>query len=85
MATKLYKFIRHYPQCKANQIPRYQLYRAIQPIFSLLRPFYTLYIDFILTIPILDPDRYKSIILITDKFSKAVTYLPGKSTWSGKD
>ena len=23
MATKLYEFIRHCPQCKANQIPRY--------------------------------------------------------------
>ena len=85
MASKLHEFLRHCPQCKINQTPRHRPYGSMQPILSPSRPFHTLCLDFVLALPESVPDGYETIMSITDKFSKAVTYLPGKSTWAGKE
>ena len=84
MATKLHEFIRHCPHCQLNQTPRHRPYGSLQPIFSPARPFHTLTIDFILALPkTLDGLDYA--MGITDKFSKAITYIPGKTIWGSKE
>ena len=45
MGKKLHEFIRHCPQCQANQTPRHRPYGALQPILSPPEPFNTLTID----------------------------------------
>ena len=84
MATKLHDFIRHCPHCQLNQTPRYRPYGSLQPIFSPARPFHTLTIDFILALPKAFGDE-DCAMRVTDKFSKAVTFISGKSTWGSKE
>ena len=84
MSTKLHDFIRHCPQCQHNQTPRHKPYGSLQPIFCPARPFHTLTIDFILALPksLASED---CVMSVTDKFSKAVTFIPGQITYSSKD
>lgn len=85
MATKLHKFIRHCPHCQLNQTPRPKPYGSLQAILTAARPFYMLTIDFILALPKSQPDNYYCALGMTDKFSKAITYIPGKTTWGAKE
>ena len=80
IATKLHEFIRHYPYCQMNQTPRHRLYSSLQLIYSPSRPFHTLTIDFILALPISVPNSYDCTISVTNKFAKAITFIPGKTT-----
>ncbi len=85
MATKLHEFIRHCPHCQLNQTPRHRPYGSLQPILTPARPFHTLTIDFILALPESLLESYDCILQMTDKFSKAITFIPGKATWGAKD
>lgn len=85
MATKLHEFICHYPPCQLNQTPRHRPYGSLQPILSPARPFHAITIDFILALPLSLPDQYECVMSVTDKFSKAVSFIPGKTTWTGKE
>lgn len=82
MATKLHEFIRHCPHCQLNQTPRHRPYGSLQPILTPARPFHTLTIDFILALPksLPLPDECDCALGVTDKFSKAITYIPEKTT-----
>lgn len=84
MATKLHEFIRHCPHCQLNQTPRHKPYGSLQPIYSPARPFHTLTIDFILALP-QSYEGYDCVMSVTDKFSKAVTYIYGKTTWGSEE
>ena len=84
LSKKLHEFLRHCPHCQLNQTPRHKPYGSLQPIYSPARPFHTLTLDFILALPKSRKDL-DCIMSVTDKFSKAVTLLPGKITYSGKD
>ena len=44
-------------------------------------PFYTITIDFIVTLPI-TTDNLDTLLTVTDKFSKRVYLIPGKSTYN---
>lgn len=84
MSKKLHEFIRHCPNCQLNQTPRHQPYGSLQPILTPARPFHTITIDFILALP-LTAEGYDCIMSATCTLSKAVTLIPGKSTWAAKD
>lgn len=86
MASKLHEFIRHCPHCQLNQTPRHKPYGSLQPILTPSKPFHTITIDFILALPPTRlPEEFDCAMSVTDKFSKAVTFLPGKTTWGAKD
>jgi len=43
-------------------------------------------IDFVLGLPLTaEPDNYDTVLSVTDKFSKRITLLPGRSTYSAED
>ena len=84
MAKQLHEYIRHCVQCQLHQTPRHRPYGALQPILVPPRPFHTITIDFILALPE-TKEGYDCVLSVTDKFSKAITLIPGKSTWGGKD
>ena len=50
IATKFHKFIRHYSHYQLNQISHYKSYGFLQSIFSPVKSFHTLIINFILTL-----------------------------------
>ena len=51
--------------------------------FSPGRPIHTLIIDFILVLPKFT-EKFNCAMFVTDKFNKAVTDIPGKTTWTTK-
>ena len=86
MTTHLHKYIRACPQCQLNQTSRHALYGLMQPILAPLQPFHTVALDFILILSVLSPpDCFNSMMSVTDKFSKAVTFVPGKKMWGDKE
>ena len=57
----------------------------MQSILASSQLFHTLILDFILVLLILSfSDCFNSIMSITDKFSKTVTFVPEKKTWEDK-
>jgi len=82
----LHKYLQHCLQCQLNQTPCHKPYEVLQSILALPRPFHTLTIDFILALSVIKaPETYKTIMLITDKFSKAVTLISKRDTMTVKD
>ena len=77
---KLYEFIRHCSHYQLNQILRYKLYNSLQSIFSPIKSFHILIIDFILallrSLPLLNECDY--ILSIIDKLFKAITFISNK-------
>ncbi len=83
--TKILRaFIRHCPQCLALQTRWHAPYGSLQPIHSPPVPFFTLTLDFILALP-LTADEYNALMSVTCKFSKRVTLIEGKDTWTAKE
>ena len=83
MAKQLREYIRHCPDCQLRQTPRHPIHGSLQPLLFPPRPFHTISIDFILALPISE-EGYDCALSVTDKFSKAITLIPGKITWGGK-
>ena len=78
MITKLHEFIRHYFHCQLNQTSRYKLYDFLQLIFSPVKSFHILIIDFILAFPKSLSDECDCILSVIDKFFKVIIFILGK-------
>ena len=83
LSKKLKEYIAHCPECQARRTPRHRPFGSLQPILSPARPFHTLTIDFIVALPRSVPDRYDCALTLTDKFTKAISIIPGISTYNG--
>lgn len=70
----LHEYICHCSQCQLMQTPHHHPYEAMQFILMPSRPFYIITIDFILTLS-QSTERFNTIMSVTDKFSKAVTFI----------
>lgn len=84
LSSKLHDYIRHCPVCQLNQTPRHKPYGNLQPIITPPVPFYMITIDFILALPE-SKDGWNCVLSVTDKFSKRITFVPGKNTWKTAD
>ena len=83
ISKKLKEYITYCPDCQSRRTPRHRPFGSLQPILTPAIPFHTLTLDFILALPISVPDRYDCTLTVTDKFSKAVTVLPGMTSYDG--
>ena len=83
LLKQLHDFIRYSSQCQLNQTPQHTLYKLMQSILSLLQPFYTITLNFILGLSI-SVKVYNTVMSVTDKFSKAFTFVSDKIIWEGK-
>ena len=79
LSKQLHKFIRYCPQCQMNQTPQHSPYGSMQSILSLPWLFHTITLNFILGLPT-SIEGFDCVMLVTDKFSKAITFVPGKTT-----
>ena len=84
LTKKLRDYLRHCPQCQLYQTPRHLPHGSLQPILTPPTPYHTLTIDFILAIP-RSTKGYDVIMSVTDKFSRKVTLIPGKSIFNAED
>ena len=81
LVKHLRQYIRFCPQCLILQTRRHRPYGSLQPIESPSVPFHTLTLDFILALP-KSAEEFDTILSVTDKFTKKVTFVPGKKDYS---
>ena len=74
-------FLHHCPECLVFQTRRHLPYGSLQPIQSPKVPFHTITIDFILALP-KSKGGFDCALSVTCKYSKRITLIPGKSTWT---
>ena len=80
MSRKLRLYLRHCPACQLNQTKRHSPYGELAPISTSPLPFHTIAMDFILALPdIADRDV---MLTLTDKATRQLQLIPGRSTWS---
>ncbi|RMZ86659.1 hypothetical protein DV736_g6115, partial [Chaetothyriales sp. CBS 134916] len=70
--------------CKAAKPSHQKPFGELQPIESPSVPFFCQTLDFIVSLP-LSRNGYDAILTVTDKFTKFVTLIPGKTTWGAHD
>ena len=81
LSRKLRQYLEHCPACQLNKTKRHLPYGELMPISSLPRPFHTLALDFVVALT----DLYDALLTVTDKFSRRVTLLYGKTTYDAAD
>ena len=75
LLKNLYEYIQHCLQYQLSQTLHYKSYNVLQSIITSSHSFYTLTINFILILSLLKSNKYNTIILVIDKFSKAITFI----------
>ncbi|KAI0996230.1 hypothetical protein K3495_g11949, partial [Podosphaera aphanis] len=82
LGKKLRSYLVHCRECMVNATRRHKPYGSLQPILSPPRLFHSLNIDFILALPKAVPNNFDCVLTVTERLSKAITLIPGKTTWS---
>ena len=84
LLQQLRDYLRHCSKCQLYQTRRYIEHGSLQPISSPPVPFHTLVINFVLALP-KSAKGYDTIISITCKFSKRISLIPSKYTFTATD
>jgi len=86
MAKDIAVYLAHCPACLLNKPKRHKPYGELSPITSPSEPFDTITIDLITDLPPCaregSVEPFDTIMMVTDKFSKAVRFIPGRKDWS---
>ena len=86
MAKDIAAYLTHCPACLLNKPTRHRPYGTLSPITSPSEPFDTITIDLVTDLPPCAHEglakRFDTIMTVTDKFSKAVRFIPGRNDWS---
>ena len=85
LTKHLRTYIDHCPECELNQTKRHKPYGSMVPIDRPAIPFHTIAMDFIVALPITTKDGLDCLLTITDKFSKRVLLVPGKTTYTASE
>ena len=78
LSRRLKRYIEHCHTCQVFQTKRHWLYEELRLLQNPRIPFHTMTINFILRLP--QDNKFNCAMSVTDKFSKAVTVLPGKES-----
>ena len=84
LAKRLRRYIKYCKKCMEGQTMRHAPYGELKPINTMALPFHTITIDFIVSMPE-TPDGMDAILSTTDKFSKRISLVAGKTTWSAPE
>lgn len=79
------EYVRHCPSCQIYQTKRHMAYSSMQPIESPPVPFHTITINFIPALSKSIEEGFDMTISITYKFTKRITVVPNKSTWTARE
>jgi hypothetical protein len=89
MSAAVRSFLKHCPQCLRNKPANHRPFGLLSPIPAPTEPFDTWSIDLITDLP---PSRlknctteYDTVMTVTDKYTKAVRFLPGRKDWSAAE
>jgi hypothetical protein len=65
-----------------NSTRRHQPYKSLQPILTPPKLFHNINNDFILTLLKSLPDNWDCVLTITERLSKMISMVPGKTNWT---
>jgi hypothetical protein len=94
LTKKLRDFVKFCPSCLVNNTLRHRPHGELHPIRTPPRPFHTIAMDFILSLPeipavapwkIEGHDIFDSMMTVTDKFSKKTLLIPGHTTYTAEN
>jgi hypothetical protein len=89
MAQDIQRFLKHCPECLRNKPANHKPFGLLSPIPTPSEPFDTWSIDLVTDLPACTmkntTTQYDTVMTVTDKFSKAVRFLPGRKDWSAAD
>ena len=84
----LIRYLRYSPECLRNKPTHHKRYGALQPILSPNEPFDTINIDIVTDLPEeplgTDGLPCDSILMVTNRYSKAVKLIPGRKDWDSE-
>ncbi len=81
--SKLKNYILHCRPCQLNQTKRHAVYGQLKPITASAIPFHTVTMNFIVAMP--ETNGCDPLLTVTDKFSKRVSLIPGKTTFTAPE
>ena len=84
LSKHLRAYIDHCPECELNQTKHHKPYGSMVPIDRPGIPFHTVAMDFIVALPV-TADGCDCLLTVTDKFSKRVLMIPGKTTYDAAE
>ena len=84
LSRRLRKYVELCPVCLLAQTKRHKPYGSLEPIVTPPIVGHTITIDFIMALP-MTKSNYNCALTVTCKFSKRVTILPGKDTYTAEE
>ena len=81
LSKQLINYFKHCFECQINRIRKHKFYENLQSILSSSILFHILTIDFVLIL-FISHTSMNNVMSITDKFSKRITIVSSKNTWT---
>lgn len=97
MSKAIKEYVEHCPSCITNNTNRHKPYGTLHPVTSPSHPWELVTMDFVVALPPSSPTLhiwkdclpplplYDAVLTITDKFTKSIRLLAGKTVWGVKD
>jgi hypothetical protein len=89
MGAAVRSFLKHCPDCLRNKPASHRPFGLLSPIPAPSEPFDTWSIDLVTDLPISflknNTTAFDTVMTVTDKYSKAVRFLPGRKDWSAAE
>jgi hypothetical protein len=86
---RLFHYLRQYidycSQCLLNQTKRHKFYDAFNFISSSKISFHIVTMNFVLTLSHSEQERFDTLLIVTDKFSKDKLLISKRNTWKAQD
>ena len=84
LKQRVHEYVSGCPECQMSKPSRKRPVGRLKPIESPTAPFQVLCLDFVVGLPMTNHGM-DAILTVTDKFTKAITLIPGKNTWDATD
>jgi hypothetical protein len=89
MSPAVRDFLNHCPDCRRNKPTNHRPFGLLSPIPTPYEPFDTRFIDLVTDLPVSLLEHcdiaYDTVMTVTDKYTKAVRFLPGRKDWSAAE
>jgi hypothetical protein len=89
MDASVRSFLKHCPDCLRNKPASHRPFGLLSPIPAPSQPFDTWSIDLVTDLPTSflknNATAFDTVMTVTDKYSKAVRFLPGRKDWSAAE
>ncbi len=85
LAHYLRQYIEYCSKCLLNQIKKHKSYDVLILISSSKISFYTITMNFVLTLSQSKQEKFDTLLIVTNKFSKSKLLISKRNTWKAQD